>query len=231
MREQDPGDRFAAIARDLHRQPSEGSTVDRITALALETLEGCHHAGISLIGRKRRITTVAATDDVVLFGDRRQYELGEGPCLDSIHMEQRVYAPYLSVDERWPRWAADISRHGIGSMLCFQLFTNDRDYGALNLYSDHEDGFDEHDQEVGLALAAHAAVALASTRKIEQLNNALGGRTVIGQAEGILMERFGLSADQAFDVLTRVSQQENRRLALVAEDLVQTRSLPESEIK
>src|SRR3954451_8400110 len=124
MREQDPGDRFAAIARDLHRQPSEGSTVDPITALAVEPLAGCHHAGISLIGPKHRITTVAATDEMVEFGDRRQYELGEGPCLDSIHMEQRVYAPHLAEDLRWPRWAAEISRHGIGSMLCFQLFTN-----------------------------------------------------------------------------------------------------------
>jgi GAF domain-containing protein len=231
MREQDPGDRFAAIARDLHRQPSEGSTVERITALALENVTGCHHAGISLIARKHHITTVAATDEVVIFGDRRQYELGEGPCLDSIHSEQRVYAPRLVDDARWPRWASEIGRHGIRSMLCLQLFTSEREYGALNPYSEYDDGFDDHDQQVGLALAAHAAVALAASRKIEQLNNALGGRTVIGQAEGILMERFGLTADQAFNVLTRVSQQENRRLALVAQELVETRSLPESDIK
>lgn len=116
----------------------------------------------------------------------------------------------------------------MSSMLCFQLFTSEHSYGGLNLYSDRPSGFDDHDVAVGLSLAAHAAVAIATSERIDTLSTALTTRTEIGQAEGILMERFDISADQAFSVLVRVSQDENRRVAQVAADLVRTRHTPGS---
>lgn len=226
MRPQDPGDRFAAIARDLLDQPSTEATAERITELAVQVLRGCDHAGISLV-EHRKIVTVAATDEVVTEGDHRQYEFNQGPCLDSIRDQETIRAPRLATDQRWPAWAPWVSEHlGVQSMLCFQLFTSDHSYGALNLYSDQPVAFDAHDEAVGLALAAHAAVAIATSRTITTLNNALSNRTVIGQAEGMLMERFGLTAEQAFSVLVRVSQNDNRRLFLIADELVKTRQMP-----
>ncbi|MFW6597676.1 GAF and ANTAR domain-containing protein [Propionibacteriaceae bacterium Y2011] len=223
---QNPGDQFAKIARELHEQPSPATTLDRVVELAVESIKGCDHAGISLIER-RRITTAAATDDVVTAGDAQQYEMDEGPCMDSIRDQESVTSADLSVEQRWPNWAPWANTHlGVGSMLCFQLYTSENKYGALNMYSDSPHGFDARDHAVGLALAAHAAVALAASSHAAHLGAALLNRTVIGQAEGILMERYGLSADRAFGFLVRVSQQENRRLALVAEDLVNTRSTP-----
>lgn len=228
MRAQEPGDRFAAIARDLLDQPSTEATADRIGDLAVQLIRGCDHAGISLVER-RKISTIAATDDVVAEGDRRQYVLNEGPCLESIRDEETIRAPRLADDQRWPTWGPWVSEQlGIESMLCFQLYTSAHSYGALNLYSDRAEAFDSHDESVGLSLAAHAAVALATSRTISTLNNAVSSRTMIGQAEGILMERFGLTSDQAFSVLVRVSQHDNRRLALVAEELVKTRQVPGS---
>lgn len=112
------------------------------------------------------------------------------------------------------------------SALCFQLFTDQDNLGALNLYSTDLDGFGDDDYENGLALAAHVAVALAAAQEVESLNSAVASRTVIGQAEGILMERYDLQAEEAFAVLRRVSQDSNVKVAEIASDLVRTRQTP-----
>lgn len=229
MRAQDPGDRFAAIARELQHQSSETATLDRIGTLALETIQGCDHAGITVLGPRERIATVTATDDVVSAADVQQYDLGEGPLLDVLAQQDAVISKDLANDDRWPRWAKWVHDNlGVKSMLCFQLFTTGRSYGALDMYSDRLDGFDAHDRTVGLALAAHAAVALASSHEEDHLNIAVINRTIVGQAEGILMERYDLTADQAFAMLIRVSQEQNRRVNVLAEELITTRRTPGS---
>lgn len=96
----------------------------------------------------------------------------------------------------------------------------------MNLYSRRTDAFDSEDIDNGWALAAHVAVALAEAQNVTHLEFAITARTVIGRAEGILMERFDLSATQAFAVLRRVSQHGNVKLNRVAEDLVRTRKTP-----
>lgn len=222
----DADDRFAAIARELLDQPSPRATAERVVELAVQLVTGCDHAGISLV-EHRKISTVAATDKLVIEGDQRQYTLDEGPCLDSIRDEETIRVPHLATDQRWPAWGPWVSNElGVQSMLCLQLFTSDHSYGGINLYSNRPAAFDAHDEAIALALAAHAAVAIATSRTISTLGTALTSRTIIGQAEGILMERFGLSADQAFSVLVRISQSDNRRLILVAEELVKTRNIP-----
>jgi transcriptional regulator with GAF, ATPase, and Fis domain len=227
MRAQDPGDRFSAIARDLQDQATEEATLDRIGTLALETIQGCDHAGITVLDRRERISTVAATDEIVGAANVQQYALGEGPLMDVLSQHDAVMSTDLARDDRWPRWGKWVHENlAVQSMLCFQLFTSTRSYGALNMYSGRTDGFDAHDRMVGLALAAHAAVAVVASNTSEHLNIAVLNRTVVGQAEGILMERYDLTADQAFAMLVRVSQAENRRVAVIAEELVATRRTP-----
>lgn len=227
VREQDPGDRFAAIARDLQNQTSQIATLDRVGVLARETIQGCDHAGITILDRRGHITTVGATDQVVGTADVQQHELGEGPLVDVLAQQDAVISTDLAHDERWPRWGSWVHDNlGVQSMLCFQLFTTARSYGALNMYSDRPDGFDLHDRTIGLALAAHAAVAVASSNESEHLSIAVVNRTLVGQAEGILMERYKLNADQAFAMLVKVSQDENRRVNLIAEELIATRQAP-----
>lgn len=158
VRAQDPGDRFAAIARDLQSQSSQGATLDRIGVLALESIDGCDHAGITLLDRRGRITTVTATDNVVGKADLQQSELGDGPLVDVLGQHDAVSSDDLARDDRWPRWAGWVHDNlGLKSMLCFQLFTTERSYGALNMYSNRQAGFDAHDRTIGVALAAHAA--------------------------------------------------------------------------
>lgn len=232
MRAQDPDDRFAAIARDLQNQSSEPATLDRIGTLAVETIQGCDHAGITVLDRHERITTLAATDDVVVTADVQQRELGEGPLVDVLAQQDAVSSEDLVGDGRWPRWGRWVHDNlGVQSMLGFQLFTTSKSYGALDMYSDRQGGFDAHDRIIGLALAAHAAVAVASSHELEHLNIAVANRTIVGQAEGILMERYDLDADRAFAILVRVSQAENRRLNLIAEELISTRQTPGVKLK
>jgi len=95
----------------------------------------------------------------------------------------------------------------------------------LSLYGDRPQAFDAKDLAVAQVLAGHLAVSMAAGREIDQRGVAFASRTIIGQAEAILMERFDLDADQAFDYLRRVSCDANRKLAVVAEDLVRTPGL------
>lgn len=227
MTDQPMVDRFAAVARQLQEQPTEDATLDQAVAIAVEVIDGCDYACVSLVDNQRKVKTVAATDPVVIQGDALQDELDEGPCLNSLREHETVTSPDLSVEQRWPRWGTRVSSElGIQSMLCLQLFTSERSYGALNLYSRSLDAFDDLDVSTTLALAAHVAVALAASREIDNRDVAITRRTVIGQAQGILMERYGLGSDQAFTVLHEVSTQSNRRVFDVAAELVRTRRTP-----
>ena len=132
----------------------------------------------------------------------------------------------MRTEQRLPRFAAEAVRLGVLSSLSFQLFVEGDDLGALNLYARAPHAFGEESEDVGLVLAAHAAVALAGARREDHLRRAVDNRDLIGQAEGILMERHELTADQAFQVLARVSQQTNRKLVDVAEELTRTGTVP-----
>ena len=227
MADHDLGDRFAAVAREFGEHVTEVATLDHAVLVAKEIIDGCDHAGVTLVHARRPVETAAATGEIAIRADQLQYELGEGPCLDSARNQVVTLSADLLTETRWPRWAPTASAElGVRSILCFQLFTSQNSYGALNLYSERPDAFGVDDQAVGMALAAHVAVALAATRAIESRDLAIARRTIIGQAEGILMERFTLDADQAFSVLRRVSQDSQRKLYEVAADLVRTGELP-----
>ncbi len=110
-------------------------------------------------------------------------------------------------------------------MMCSQLFVQGDRLGGLNLYAGRPGAFDDS-QDIGQMLAAHAAVAVAGAECEANLRTAVNNRDVIGQAKGILMERHELTADQAFAVLARVSQELNRKLADVARELTDTGAVP-----
>ena len=201
--------------------------MSHLASAAVGLIHSCEHAGITIAHRDGTVETAAATSDIPARGDKLQQELGEGPCIDAAWDEEIVHCSDLAGDDRWPLWgprAAD--ELGTRSMLCVQLFTHERKLGALNLYSSRPRAFDVDERTEALALAAHAAVAVAAAQKIDQLDSAIHRRTVIGQATGILMERYTLDAAQAFNVLRRFSQTENRKLYDVAAELVLTRRTP-----
>ena len=138
--------------------------------------------------------------------------------------------PDLRHEQRWPNFARRAFEAGAGGMLSIQLYVEGGDLGALNLYSLEPAVFDDESEQVGLLFASHAAVAFAGARKQDNFTSALAGRDLIGQAKGILMERYDLDGDEAFRVLVRVSQTSqtsHRKLRDVAAELVTSRRLNE----
>jgi GAF domain-containing protein len=217
---------MADVARELQAEPDERQTLERITKTAVGVVHGCTSASITLSTRKRGLQSTAATDIAAEQADARQYELSEGPCVLSALDRKPVYSGDLHQDDRFPRWGPWAVGLGFRSALAVPLFTDDQVYGALNLFSSQRYAFTEGAQEEAGALAAHAAVALDAQRQVEGLSTAVANRTVIGQAQGIVMERYGLSAQRAFDLLCRLSSTEERKLSAVAEAIVRTRELP-----
>ncbi|HEV2088819.1 MAG TPA: GAF and ANTAR domain-containing protein, partial [Cryptosporangiaceae bacterium] len=214
--------RLSDIARSLQEEDSAQDTLQAIVDAAVGTVPGAELAGISLIEGRQKVRTPAATDPTVEAVDQAQYETGEGPCLDALYEHRTIRLPDMAAEARWPKFTARIAGLGVHSMLSFQLFVAGDNLGALNLYARTENAFDDESDHIGLLFASHAAVALAGAQREEQLVAGMHTRDLIGQAKGILMERYKLTGDQAFALLIRSSQTLNVKLREVAEELTRS---------
>lgn len=218
---------FAELARALHAEPDMDGVLRRAVLAAVRNVPGAELAGIAVLG-KRSVRSVAVSDPLVSVLDQAQYNTGEGPCLEAASDERNaVLVDDLAVDPRWPRFAARARERGVASALSFRLSATGDTIGTLNLYARGPHAFTDESVLVGAMLSAHAAVAMDATVAVDRLHQALAGRDVIGQAKGILMERYQLSDDHAFDLLIAASQHTNRKLHDIAADLVATGALPD----
>jgi GAF domain-containing protein len=172
---------------------------------------------------------VTATDPLVEQIDQLALDHGEGPALDVLGGGDRVLVPDTASEERWPVWAPKVAALGVRSALLVRLHTNSSTLGVLQLFDIEPDAFEGDDDAVAHILARHASVALATARQEASLWRAIDARKLIGQAQGILMERFDIDADKAFAVLRRYSQDYNLKLRDVAQRLIETRKLPRPE--
>jgi GAF domain-containing protein len=215
----DLAETFAEVARALRAEGSVQATLDKIVELAVSTIDGCDHAGVTLV-EDGAVRTPAASDDVPELVDTVQYETGEGPCLDAIREHEVFQTDDLTQEARWPNFSRRAAgESGVLSILAYRLFVEADTMGALNLFSRERDAFDADDRAVGSIFAAHAAVALSAARQKDQLEQAIATRDVIGQAKGILMARQDVTADQAFEMLRRGSQRLNIKLRDLAKQV------------
>lgn len=213
-------DELSTLADRLATADSVAQAAQSITAFAARTFD-TSHAGITLLrGRGRRFMPLAPTDAAVLRADALQDELSEGPCVDATTLGRSVVSNDVVGDERWPRWAPHVVDLGLGSILSSTMQSGRRRLGAINVYGPAGHEFSSDDIERGRALAHYASVALRLSEKVEGLRLALETRTGIGQAQGVLMERYRIDAERAFDILKRFSQDENMRLVKVADRIV-----------
>lgn len=210
-------------AREVVARMSAEEALRAVIAMAVECAP-CDEVSITTLGPRRSVNTVASSDSRVLQADHLQYELGEGPCLDAVWQNGVYLVPDLVADGRWPRWAPRASALGIGSSMSVHLFS-DTSLGSLNLYSLAAREFTDIDVETARVVAAHASVVLAYTNTTQSLWRAMDSRNLIGQAQGILMARYGLTAPKAFAVLRRYSQNHNVKLTVLCEELTTTGSL------
>ena len=156
---------------------------------------------------------------------RLQNELAQGPSVDAATGLSHVRVADASADERWPAFTAQASGMEIRGALCVPLALGTKVVGALSLLSDDIDPFDEESEDIAVIFAAHAAVVVAGSHREAHLALARDSRDLIGQAKGILMERFHVTDPVAFALLVRISKEVNQKLAVVARHLCATGEL------
>jgi len=199
--------------------------LDELLVNLLAHIPCAQYAGVTLTTSGGDVQTLSATDRYPAILDDIQRQLGEGPCLAAAWKHHVVRLDDIAAEERWPSYCLEVAATTpIRSILAFELFTGEGSTGALNFYSQTPNAFDDDSVELGLILATHAALAWHMVRRDEQFRSALASRDVIGQAKGMLMERFDIDAVQAFELLKRLSQTTNVPLFEVAQQLVSRQS-------
>lgn len=224
---------FSEVAVALFAPGTVEGTLQRIVELAVVAVDGCESAGVLVAEDGGPPATIAASSPLAVTLDQMQIDAGGGPCLDAARRGSTIYVSDLLGDPRWPEFGASAADAGVRAVLAYTLATGRR--GALNLYAPRPDAFGTDARAQGLLFATLARLALDSAReraldaeRAVNLTEALRTREVIGQAQGILIEREHITGEQAFEVLRRASQHLNVKLREVAADLVETGERPET---
>jgi GAF domain-containing protein len=213
---------MAELARSIALSSLDEVFAD-VTATAKELIPGVDIAGILLVGKAGTFETIAPTNDLMFELDKLQMTLLEGPCVEAALVETIVRTDDFSHESRWPNYSPAVVKLGVQSGLSFKLYTADRTAGALNLFAFEKDVWDTEAETIGMVLAAHAAAAILASRQGDQLLSAVSTRDRIGQAKGIIMERFGIDDVRAFAMLRQLSQDTNTKLIDVAQKVIETR--------
>ncbi|HEX8344804.1 MAG TPA: GAF and ANTAR domain-containing protein [Actinoplanes sp.] len=222
----DPVEAFAALGNIRLGETDLDGVLARVADLAKQTIPGTTDVSVTLI-RGKDAHTAAFTGELAVALDEWQYEHGHGPCLDASAAPATLSLPDMSTEERWPDYAARAVKAGVNSSLSIGLMLREAVTGALNVYADKPGAFDDDAIILGQTFAAYATVALANAHLYDtqatlakQMQAAMESRAVIEQAKGIIMGDRRCTPDEAFVVLTKLSQDTNRKLRDVAALLV-----------
>jgi hypothetical protein len=216
---------LGSLARALQHESEPDGILTTMVRGAIDLIPGVDEGSISTVRGRTEVGSRAPSSLLAQRVDALQGETGQGPCLDAMFNHQTVHVPDMAIETRWPQFAHRAAEAGAGAMLCFQLWVEGDNLGALNLYARKAGSFTRESVHVGLLVAAHAAVAFAEATKVEQLGDALMTRDLIGQAKGVLLERYKITPERAFAILDRSSSNTNTKLYDVAAHLVQTGEL------
>jgi len=213
---------LASALLEMTSEPTLPATLDRIAALVVEMVESCDAAAVVLL-EDHASATVVASDETLrdLLVDRADLE--STPAWTVHQRQEPVHSADLTLDFRWPGMREELGRRlGMHSLYALPLTRSGRPLGVLLAFAKTAGAFDEEDQETARILAIHATAQVADAVEHQQLERALSSRTVIGQATGIVMERYGLDSVKAFGVLRRLSQTENVKLRDIAAQVVES---------
>lgn len=215
----DPADKLSSV----HEAPTITETVEAAAEFARYAL-GCTTAAVLLGKRADQLELAAATepsDELI-----RLATADHGPLADAFHSPTPVIINDLGYERRWPDWPPADGAH-LGSLLLLRLQVGQRPGGLLLAGHTDPKGFDTDDAAIAHIVARHASIAVANAQQQATLAEAVDARKLVGQAMGILMERYTIDADQAFAVLRRYSQDTNTKLHTIARQLIDTRKLPD----
>lgn len=220
---------FADLAKDLYQAATVDEVLARIVEAATSVVDGCDSASVTFSDGERH-WTAATHGPLAGPADQLQHRLGEGPILAAVAEPVARLGAFDGVDDeadRWPalrdQWAS-VDAAAVLSCGLFLPTATSKHQGALNLYTAEDGAFGPESADLGRLLAAHASVAVATAAERQDFRTALEGRDVIGQAKGVLMEREGIPADQAFDILRRASQRLNVKLRDIAQQIASSPS-------
>jgi anti-anti-sigma regulatory factor len=231
------GPRVGALPNDLAHELTQVASVSAsrevmdaalrlVTSVASATVSGADGASVSLL-RHGSLITVASSDDTIREMDRHQYATGEGPCISAATEGHWFHVDALGTEGRWPAFVPLALNEGIGSILSTPLMVAGTPVGALNIYSNSDRAFGPKQQELAALLAAQASTVLSDsdahvTDEIvsTRVAYALLARTVIAQAQGVLMARLHVSADGADAILHRTARTERVPVLQVADGIV-----------
>jgi hypothetical protein len=222
---------LAELTRELRDEPPEAA-LGRLLERASGDIVGARWSSVTVL-RRGRPTTIAANDDKAIAIDEAQYAHGSGPCVDAVLEDAVFVSDDLGSEERWgdlgPRLQEEF---GVRSMLAHRLhlLNESEAIAGLNFSSDRPGAFTEADVHRGMVLASHCALLVTSVlaeSRATHLLRALQSNREIGVAVGVLMARYGLTREQAFDLLRIGSQRSNRKLAELAAEVADTGLAPD----
>jgi GAF domain-containing protein len=221
-----PTDAIARLAQFVLGESTLDSVLESVVDIAKQALPGPPEISITLVNGQP--LTMAASGQLAVDVDERQYETGYGPCLDAVRLGEVVVVSDLTQETRWPDYVPRALEAGVAASVSIPIPIEDRHIGAMNIYTRQTNVFDDDAIETARTIAGFAAVALVNADRYQktetlakQLEAALQSRAVIDQAKGILIARDHCTADEAFDTLVTLSQHSNRKLRDVAAALVE----------
>ena len=215
----------------VEHEPPESTEAERVRLganTAVQMIEGCDYVGVTLVDGSTGAVTHVASDPVAEQLERHQHELDDGPAPDCVRTRQAAVVQDVRTETRWPGWTPRAGELGVGSSASMWLHVDDASLGSLTLYSTKPFRFTPAVLASAQTLAQRLGAAIVAGRQSDRLN-AVGSRTVLGQAQGILMERHGIDAEEALGRLTTAAEASGLELPHVAVRLVRTRDLPGPE--
>lgn len=212
---------LAGVATQWASVSGLDATLSRITEGVQQTIPEVAYASITTRGRNGELQTIAPTDVIADKADQLQYQAAEGPCYEVVTTAADLVATEdLAADTRWPHYAPSADILGVKSQLAVNVYSDSGLRAGLNLYSSQRGVFDIRHRQLVELFAAHAAIAMGHATALEQMNQAVFSHKVIGPAIGILMERYKIRENAAFEFLIRTSQTSNTKLRKVASEIV-----------
>ena len=187
--------------------------------------------GITERTRSEEFRTTAPTEDAVVQADHLQYRLNQGPCIQAIHDDAVLASNHVAADPRWSLWGPQAeSSLGIRAVISAHLYTDKGSIGALNMYNREIQDYTSDDLEMARVFGSYMSVLLAQYRNEQHLWTAVDARHRIGLAQGILMHKYGIDEGTAFGLLRRLSQDQNVKLHLIADQVIRTRTVPNTPL-
>jgi GAF domain-containing protein len=220
-------DRVRSLGGALLDREALDELLQKLVLLACHTVGGADSVSIT-VADDGGYRTSNSTSDEALDIDQAQYDGGNGPCLQALRSAEQVQVRVGDDPGRWPTFDAKAQEEGVVAVLSTPLRRGPgKAIGALNIYAHEPDRLDDDSRLTAEVIGEHAAILVGNTLDLlsaaqlnEQLRQALASREIIGEAKGIIMERQSCTRDEAFDILRRASQRENRKLRDLAEELV-----------